>query len=151
MPFRFNPLTSSLDLVNDTPPSSTAFSTISVPNGTNPVADVAADVLSLASSDNNVIITGSAGSDSVDLAIASAITSNLSKSERFILSAGDITAKQVSLSASPLTPSKTQLEVVGGGPQSSSDFSVTGAVVSWNGTFLDGVLVAGDEIIIDYN
>ncbi len=47
--------------------ASVSFQTISTPNGSNPVADVASDTLILTSSDSSISITGTAGTDTIDL------------------------------------------------------------------------------------
>lgn len=47
------------------------FTTIAVPNGTNPQADSTTDSLNLTSTDSSITITGTAASDSIDFAVAS--------------------------------------------------------------------------------
>lgn len=69
----------------------------------------------------------------------------------FTLSPTDITNKFVTLSVSPSNPTLTVLQVIGGPVQSyTSDFSVSGSTLSWSGLFLDGVLVSGDKLIVQY-
>jgi hypothetical protein len=71
--------------------------------------------------------------------------------EYVTLTGPQATAKQVTLTYSPLTPAHTLLDVIGGGPQYfSSDFTVSGAVLSWNGLGLDGILASGDQLRIVY-
>ena len=74
------------------------------------------------------------------------------KVDEFTLSGTDITNKYVTLSAAPTTPADTLLTVIGGPMQEYGvDFTVSGSQVDWSGLFLDGVLVAGDKLIIQYN
>lgn len=71
--------------------------------------------------------------------------------EYVTLTGPQATAKQVTLTYSPLTPAHTLLDVIGGGPQYFSvDFTVSGAVLSWNGLGLDGILASGDQLRIVY-
>jgi hypothetical protein len=71
---------------------------------------------------------------------------------KFTLSGTDITNKFVTLSGTPTTPSDTILDVIGGPSQDYSvDFTVTGSTLSWSGLTLDGVLIAGDKLIIQFD
>jgi len=71
---------------------------------------------------------------------------------KFTLSAGQIAAKQVTLTDTPTTANITRLIVIGGLEQDQSvDFSISGNVVSWNGLGLDGVLAENDKIIVIFN
>lgn len=73
------------------------------------------------------------------------------ETQYFTLSAGDITAKKVTLAAAPVGANKTLLDVVGGTAQEYGvDFNVIGADVSWSGLALDGVLTAGDKLRVHY-
>ena len=81
--------------------------------------------------------------------IAGSGTTN--KVDKRILSAGDITAKKVTLSQSPTSTTEVVLDIIGGTAQSNgTDFSVTGNELSWSGLNLDGLLSAGDELRIFY-
>lgn len=61
----------------------------------------------------------------------------------------DISNKQITLSRTPTTAEETRVIVVGGINQEYGvDFTVSGDVLSWNGLGLDGVLEAGDKLII---
>lgn len=72
--------------------------------------------------------------------------------EAFTLSGTDITNKYVNLSSSPTTASLTVLQVIGGVIQEyGADYTVSGAQLSWSGLFLDGVLTAGDKLIVQFN
>lgn len=66
----------------------------------------------------------------------------------FVISASEELAKEVELSGTPTSPTKTLLDIAeGGGAQIYSvDFIVSGNTLSWNGTRLDGLLEEGDEI-----
>lgn len=83
---------------------------------------------------DNITGSGSSGSLVVDI---------------FTLNAGQITAKSVTLSNAPVTPNKTVFDPEGGPIQRyTSDFTISGSTLSWNGLTLDGVLEAGDRLII---
>jgi hypothetical protein len=83
--------------------------------------------------------------------IASVTSAALLAVEPFTLSSGDISNKFITLSAAPTAPTKTQLSVIGGPAQAyGTDFTVTGTQLSWSGLFLDGVLVAGDIVTVQY-
>lgn len=72
--------------------------------------------------------------------------------ETFTLTGTDITNGYVTLSASPSTANLTVLQVIGGPVQAyGDDFTVSGAQLSWSSLFLDGVLVAGDKLIVQFN
>lgn len=72
--------------------------------------------------------------------------------EKFTLNSTDISNKYVTLATAPVTPALTILSVIGGVEQEYSvDFTVTGSQLSWNGTFLDGVLVSGDKLTVHHN
>jgi len=70
----------------------------------------------------------------------------------FTLSGTDITNKFVTLSSAPDTAADTILTVIGGPMQSyGADYTVSGSQLSWSGLFLDGVLVSGDMLVVQYN
>lgn len=76
--------------------------------------------------------------------------------DKVTLVAGDITNKYIVLSEAPADKPQTQLTVIGGPEQEYSvDFEVTtdnaDRRLSWNGLGLDGILIAGDRIIVNYN
>jgi hypothetical protein len=71
--------------------------------------------------------------------------------ENRTITAGEITAKEITLVATPSVASKTKVDVRGGSPQVHGlDFVVTGDVLSWNGYDLYGQLVAGSILRIVY-
>jgi hypothetical protein len=83
--------------------------------------------------------------------IAGAAMGTSPEIEVFTLSAGDITNKYVTLSASPSVASSTLLTVKGYPVQFyGDDYSVSGNVVGWTGTPLDGALIAGDKLKVTY-
>lgn len=83
--------------------------------------------------------------------LAAAVPTAVYKVNEFTLSSTDITNKFVTLSGVPVNPTLTVLQVVGGGVQAyTTDFTVSGSTLSWSGLFLDGVLVAGDKLIIQF-
>lgn len=64
----------------------------------------------------------------------------------------DITNKFVTLSAAPTSPTKTVMTVIGGPMQSyGADYTVSGSQLGWNGLFLDGLLVSGDMLVVEFN
>ncbi len=65
MPFKFNPFTSNLDIVN--PAGGVAFNEVAVDNGTNPVAG---SILTMTSTDVSIVVTGDSSTDTVDLTIS---------------------------------------------------------------------------------
>lgn len=68
---------------------------------------------------------------------------------QFILDSTDISNKFVTLTQAPDNPTLSVLDVIGGITQQYSvDYSITGTTLSWSGTFLDGVLIAGDVLIV---
>jgi len=67
------------------------------------------------------------------------------------LSAGEATAKALTLSATPITAAKTVVDAIGGcGQVYSADFIVVVNILSWSGLGLDGILAAGDILRIAY-
>jgi hypothetical protein len=67
------------------------------------------------------------------------------------LTSGEASAKQITLASAPVSAGEVQLDVIGGGPQFyTDDFTVAGAVLSWSGLGLDGVLVTGDKLRVYY-
>lgn len=70
----------------------------------------------------------------------------------FTLSPTDISNGYVTLAQAPDTAVDTQLTVVGGPMQNyGPDFTVSGSRLSWSGLFLSGVLVSGDQLIVQFN
>lgn len=73
----------------------------------------------------------------------------------FTLSGTDITNKYVLLSTAPVTKNKTVMLPEGPAQTYGVDFEVTndngGTRLSWNGLALDGVLEAGDLLLILYS
>lgn len=73
------------------------------------------------------------------------------KGNEFTLSPTDIANKFVTLSSVPTNPTLTLLNVIGGPMQQYTlDFIVSGSTLSWSGLFLDGVLVSGDVLIVQF-
>lgn len=71
--------------------------------------------------------------------------------ENRTLTAGEISAKQLTLAATPIDPSEVLLDVRSGpGQINGVDYAVSGAIVNWNGYGLDGDLIAGDILRIIY-
>lgn len=79
-------------------------------------------------------------------------TGSSSTVETRTLSVGEAAAKQLTLSATPTSPTSTLLLPAGGPNQFyGDDFTVSGAVLTWSGLGLDGILAAGDKLTIIYN
>lgn len=71
--------------------------------------------------------------------------------ENRTLTAGEITAKQLTLANTPVDATKVVVDVRGGpGQIYGVDFAVSGAVLNWNGYALDGQIIAGDILRIEY-
>lgn len=77
--------------------------------------------------------------------------SNVFKVEYRTISAGEATAKSLTLAHTPAVPGEVMLDLIGGGAQNySDDFTVSGTTLTWNGLGLDGVLTSGDKVRINY-
>lgn len=78
-------------------------------------------------------------------------SSSILKYELITLTAENILDKQLILQETPYPGSVIQLTPVGGPTQVFLlDYDITGAVVSWNGLGMDGILAEGDKIQIFY-
>lgn len=72
--------------------------------------------------------------------------------DKVTLSGTDISNGFITLSGTPTTPADVILNVIGGLSQDYGvDFTVSGATLSWSGLALDGVLVSGDKLIVQFN
>ncbi len=68
------------------------------------------------------------------------------------VTAPEATAKAITLAATPATPSLVVMGVAGAPTQVyGTDFTVSGSTLSWSGTALDGILDAGDQLLLQYN
>jgi hypothetical protein len=68
-----------------------------------------------------------------------------------ILTAGEATAKEITLGGIPPVVEKVTLDLVGGTSQQYGlDFTVSGQVLSWDGLALETVLTEGDKLRIIY-
>jgi hypothetical protein len=73
------------------------------------------------------------------------------KTEFRTITASEEASKSITLAGTPSTPSEVILFVVGGTVQFfNDDYTVIGNTLSWNGRGLDGLLSAGDKIVIKY-
>jgi hypothetical protein len=71
--------------------------------------------------------------------------------EYHTITAGEETAKALTLPAAPAEPAKVLLDMIGGSAQIYSvDFIIAGTTLSWNGLGLDGVLLENDVVRIYY-
>ena len=74
-----------------------------------------------------------------------------SRVEEFLLSGTDISNKFVILTEPVSDPNNVSVNVTGGGKQSIvEDYVVVGQKVNWSGLGMDGVITAGEELIIEY-
>ena len=70
----------------------------------------------------------------------------------FTLSGTDITNGYVTLTSTPVDATKVILNIIGGPVQEYGvDYQMIGADLDWNGLFLDGVLIAGDKLIVQFS
>jgi hypothetical protein len=70
----------------------------------------------------------------------------------YTLTPTDITNKYITLPSAPLTANLTLMTVIGGPMQSyGPDYAVSGSQLGWSGLFLDGVLVSGDILVVEFN
>lgn len=93
-------------------------------------------------------ITVTPGVGTLTVAAAGGSTSEI---EYRTVSAGESAAKQLTLVATPVTPGEVILGVAGAPTQVyGTDFTVTGNILSWSGTSLDGILTTGDQLLIEY-
>ena len=82
----------------------------------------------------------------------SGASGNQYKVDPFTLSPTDISNKYVTLSSTPTDPEKTALNVIGGDMQEYAvDFTITGNQLSWGSLGLDGALIAGDVLLVQFN
>jgi hypothetical protein len=58
-----------------------AFTTINVPNGTDPVANAYNDTLNFVSSDSSVVISGNSTTDTIDIKVGSSVNTNIYNSD----------------------------------------------------------------------
>lgn len=73
------------------------------------------------------------------------------KVEYRTITAPEATAKAITLVATPATATEVVLNVAAGTPQFyGDDFTVSGTTLSWSGLGLDGVLAAGDKLVVQY-
>lgn len=68
-----------------------------------------------------------------------------------VITSGEESAKELTLSAAPATPSHVLIDIVGGSTvRFGSDFTISGTTLSWDGLNLDGLLTEGDIIRIQF-
>lgn len=67
------------------------------------------------------------------------------------ITAGEVTAKQITLLNTPAVPTEVQVDLRNGIAQFySDDFIVTGNILDWSGRGLDGVVIAGTKMRVIY-
>jgi hypothetical protein len=73
------------------------------------------------------------------------------KTEFRTITGPEATAKQLTLVETPSMANETALDFIGVGPQFYGiDYTVSGTTLSWSGLSLDGLLLAGDRVRINY-
>lgn len=73
------------------------------------------------------------------------------QSKKFVITAADITSKQITLVPQPNDATAVTLEFLsGGGQENGVDFEVIGDSLSWDGLGLDGFIETEDIIIVRY-
>jgi len=73
------------------------------------------------------------------------------KTYKFVITALDISNKQITLNSIPPFPSEVELEFVGGITQLNGiDYQITNNVLHWNGLGLDNFIEENDTLIIHY-
>lgn len=79
------------------------------------------------------------------------ISSGTENVEYHTISSGEATAKQFTLSATPLSGAKVLVDIIGGvSQQYSADFIISGNIFDWSGLGLDGLLTTGDVVRLHY-
>jgi hypothetical protein len=69
----------------------------------------------------------------------------------YTLILADITAKQITLPSTPVNPLLVTVDVITGVKQDEgSDFTVSGAVLSWNALGYEALAAVGDQLVIKY-
>lgn len=74
------------------------------------------------------------------------------KTESRTISSMEATGKAMTLIQTPTTPGEVSVFVYGGSVAFySTDYTVSGTTLSWTGLGFDGLLAAGDQLVIEYN
>ena len=97
---------------------------------------------------------GSTGTPSFRGLVVADVPTLSARQETFIytLTPADISNGFISLPGVPTTPPNTLLTPIGGPMQIYGvDYTVTGSTLSWAGLGLNGILVAGDILMVEYN
>ena len=77
--------------------------------------------------------------------------SGIQQVEYRTVTAGEESAKAMTLAALPSSPAKVMLDLIGGTAQIyNTDFVVTGSTLSWSGLGLDGLIASGDVVRVMY-
>jgi len=85
------------------------------------------------------------------LTVVGGIAGNTAVTYKYVLQAADIAAKEITLPSTPLTPSDVTLDVIGGIQQGyTTDFTVTGNVLSWDTLGYETIAEAGDSFVVVY-
>lgn len=79
------------------------------------------------------------------------IPTNNEQLEFRTITPGEVAAKQLTLSATPVSSTKVMLDYIGIGPQFfPTDYTIAANILDWSGLGLDGVVSAGDQFRIHY-
>lgn len=96
----------------------------------------------------NITITPGAGTLTIN---ATGTGSTDVKIEMRTISAGEATAKALTLVQTPANAGEISLDIISGTSQFyGADYTVSGSTLSWTGLGLDGLLAAGDMVVITY-
>jgi len=88
-------------------------------------------------------------SDGFDTAVEPTNTGAATVNNEFrTVSSGEASAKQLTLTFTPIDSSKVLVDVEGVAQETGVDFTITGANLIWSGLALDGVITTGDKIRI---
>lgn len=129
-----------------------AFGNIQTPDGNTVTANSFSDVMSFKQITDVTVVTSNNLTSEITFDVAPKIKDNVIITEKFTLSLSNIISKTVTLANIVATPFKTRL-VIAGGPEQVilNDFTVSGNILGWSGTSLDGVLEENDEIIVTHD
>jgi hypothetical protein len=91
------------------------------------------------------------GTSWVPIASASSYGASTNYAMTYGLGGVDVLNKYVTLPTIPTSPINAQLTVLGGILQTYGlDFTISGNILSWSGTDLDGFLTVGDTLFVFY-
>lgn len=114
--------------------------------GVDSLNSLTGDINLIAGSNITITPTGN------DLTIAATSGGSSLNIEYRTVTSGENTAKQLTLAMTPSQPTLVILGIASAPTQVyGTDFTVSGNILSWSGTALDGILSTGDQLLIEYN